>query len=415
MSETPLRAADRQRGFTVIELLVSLFVTVVIILAVLALFDFTNRLARAQTNVADMQQSQRTAQYDSMRLIRMAGRGGLPMGNLPAGVAVGVRDNVAAGDRIGGAGTPEVLPTSDVLTVRGVFAAPLYQIASADPNAYQLTLQAGAPVGGTLRIRNRTPTGIPQNLTYLKEAVEKRRPEGLLIVSPLNSDVHAVVELDPAASDVSDDDQYVIAFRIAGGQHTAAYAAFSSDGPGSFPANLTTAAFVGLLEEYRFYVRQEFAVRGDPASDLAAKLSRARVYPGTDSPWDGDAENWQADVADNIVDLQVALGLDTPNGGCTLKADETNCSIAETADGEADDWMLNGERAPDPAFAGASLHYVRLSTLARTDRGDWRYQAPLLVRIENHAFAPASPLNSIANRQFRRRHLRTVIDMRNLG
>ena len=415
MSGIQPQVADRQRGFTVAELMVSLFVTLTVLLAVLSLFDFTNKLSRAQTNIADMQQSLRVAQDDTVRLIRMAGRGGLPVGNLPNGQAVAVRDNVAAGSLIGGAGTPEIQAESDVLTIRGVFSSPLFQVASADPAAFQLTRVAGAPVSGTVVVRSTTPTGIRQDLARLKDAVDNRRPEGLLLVSPLDGSVHAVAELDPAASSVTDPDRYVLAFKITGGTNTAGYSQFSSDGPGTFPASLAAVAFLGLLEEYRFYVRQELAITGNNASDLASKLSRARVYPGTQAPWSDDAGNWRQDVADNVVDFQIALGLDSANGGCTLAADEAGCALAETADGDKDDWMFNGEKAADPAFAAASLEYLRLSTLARTDRGDWQFQAPLLARIENHAFTAASRLNSPRDRQFRRRLLRTVVDLRNLG
>lgn len=405
-----------QRGFTLVELAVSLFVTVSVMLGVLMLFDFSNKLSRVQTNVTDMQQSLRVAQYDVTRLIRMAGRGGLPVGTLPDGAAVAVRDNVPASSHIGGGtDTPEIVPGSDVLTVRGVFTAPIHQIASADPAAFQLDLQGGVPVGGNVRVRSATPTGIPQDLRLLREAVTANRPEGLLLVSPQNSDLYAVVELDPASSDVSNPDHLRIAFRITGGTHTTGYSRFSSAGAGTYPADLTNAAFLGILEEYRFYARLDFAVDGNPASDLTPKLSRARVYPGTEAPHGGDESNWRADVADNIVDLQIALGLDTPYGGGTIAANPTQGGIAETADGEDDDWLLNGERAFDPAFlAGADLHYVRLNTLARTDRRDKEYQAPALVRIENRAFDASSPFNAREDRMFRRRLLRTLVDMRNL-
>lgn len=407
----------RQRGFTLVELAVSLFVTVSVMLGVLMLFDFSNKLSRVQSNVTDMQQSLRGAQYDVTRLIRMAGRGGLPVGALPNGAALAVRDNVPAGSRIGTTpDAPEVVPGSDVLTVRGVFTAPIYQIASADPAAFQLNLQGGAPVSGTIRVRSSTPTGIPQDLRALRDAVTENRPEGLLLVSPQNSDLYAIVELDPAASDVtSNPDELRIAFRITGGSHTTDYARFSSAGPGTYPPNLTNAAFLGIVEEYRFYVRQDFAVDGNPASDLTPRLSRARTYPGTEAPYGGEDANWRADVADNILDLQVALGLDTPYAGGTVAANPTQGVIAETADGQDDDWLLNGERSFTPAFlANADLHYVRLNTLARTDRRDKEYQAAELVRIENRAFSAGSPSNSREDRMFRRRLLRTVVDMRNL-
>ena len=57
---------------------------------------------------------------------------------------------------------------------------------------------------------------------------------------------------------------------------------------------------------------------------------------------------------------------------------------------------------------------MRLNTLARTDRRDKEFQSPELVRIENRAFDASSPFNSREDRMFRRRLLRTVVDVRNL-
>jgi type II secretory pathway pseudopilin PulG len=424
---------SRQRGFTLIEVSVSLIVTIIVLLGVLALFDFSNRLTRVQTNISDMQQSLRVAQNDSVRLIRMAGRGGLPLGNLPDGTAVVVANNVADGTHVGDATTPEVVPGSDVLTVRGVFEAPTYQIETADDTAFTLTPPA-APTNGTIRIRNTTPTKIPQDLKMLKDAVDKQRPEALLLVGSQGSDVWVVVELDPGNSNVTNPNSFVIGFKVTGGMHTSDYLKFSSAGAGVFPPELKTASFVGLLEEYRYYVRREHAVPGDKTSDLAPKLSRARVYPGTQAVWGGvdeygDAgadENWRADIADNVFDFQVALGLDTPAkdptaAACaagTIKSDDKHCGIYESADGETDDWMYNGEATTDPAlFAGSNLYYIRLSTLARADRRDKDYQAPTLVRVEDNKYdkPETTVFNSDEERMYRRRILRTVIDMRNLG
>jgi prepilin-type N-terminal cleavage/methylation domain-containing protein len=419
MIEIPPAGPARQRGFTLIEVMVSLIVTVIVLLGVLTLFDFSNKLSRVQTNISDMQQSLRVAQTDAARLIRMAGRGGLPLGTLPDGWAVAVRDNVASGSHIGDGTTPEIVPGSDVLTVRGVFTSPIYQVNTANPAAFEFDNPA-APTGGTIRIRNTTPTAIPQDLTALKEAVQKARPEALILVSPQDAGVWVVVKLDPS-SVVTDPNEYVIKFTI-----TPEYLKFSSAGAGTFPTTLKSAAYVGILEEYRYYIRRSFAVTGDDSSDLTPKLSRARVYPGTDDPWGGDAENLHADIADNIFDLQVALGLDTAAKdpaavGCTggtIASDEVNCGIYEAADGENDDWMYNGEKNTDPlSFANSDLHYVRLTTLARTDRRDKNYVAPTLVRVEDNKYdnPDTSVFNSDKERMYRRRILRTVIDMRNLG
>jgi Prokaryotic N-terminal methylation motif len=426
MSESRIPQRPHQQGFTLVEVAVSLIVTVVVLLGVLALFDFSNRLTRAQTNISDMQQSLRVAQSDAVRLIRMAGRGGLPVGNPPTGMAVAVQNNVADGTKIGGGATPEVVPGADVLTIRGVFSSSVSQINIAAP--FTLTPSVAAPTAGSLVISNPGPSGIPQDLTAITDAIKKGRREGLVLVARNDPGIWAVVELDPGNSNVTDPSNITVAFKITGGTHTADYLKLSST-PGSYPAGtsgLSTAISVGIVEEYRFYIRREYAVAGDKTSDLAPKLSRARVYPNTQTPWSDDDTNWKVDIADNIFDLQVALGLDTPAndpgaGACTggtIASDDINCSIYESADGENDDWMYNGEKNTNPAlFANSTLYYIRLTTLARTDRRDKDYQAPVLERVEDNFYdtADTSIFNSTNERMYRRRLLRTVIDMRNLG
>jgi type II secretory pathway pseudopilin PulG len=441
LSRPQIPRASRQSGFTLIEVTVSLIVTVIVLLGVLALFDFSNKLSRVQTNISDMQQSLRVAQTDSVRLIRMAGRGGLPVGNLPNGFAVAVRNNVgkAVGDvlTIGDAGTPDIVHGSDVLTIRGVFSTPIYQLNSEGGAASFTVTPAAAPVSGTLHILANTPSGIPQDVTAIKDAIDKHRPEALVLVSAQGSDTWVVVELDPANSDASNLADIKVGFKISGGTHTADYLTFSSAGAGTYPSTLTSAAFVGILEEYRFYVRRTFEIPGNDKSEMAPKLSRARTYPGTQVPWSDEADNWQTDLADNIFDLQVALGFDTAAkdpaaAACaagTIASDDVNCGIYESADGENDDWMYNGEKTTDPAlFANSDLYYIRLSTLARTDRPDPNYTAPPLVRVEDNVYdtddgkklntlniVQGDRIDSTFGLQFRRRILRTVIDMRNLG
>lgn len=411
MTDLPIRARARQSGFTLAEMAVSLFVTVSVILGVLMLFDFTSKLSKVQSNVADMQQSLRIAQHDVVRLVRMAGRGGLPVGSLPAGVAISVRNNVGPGERIGGGATPRIVEGTDVLTVRGVFAAPIYRLPEPGRIDFDGVGGPGGATSGTIVIPAAEPANLAQDLEPLRQAIQRNRPEALVLVSRQNSSVYAVVELDPSNS-VASDSQVTLAFHINGGQHAGSYRTLSPSG--AFPATLTAVAFVGLLEEYRFYVREEHANRGDDSSDLTPKLSRARTYPATDVPYAEDEDNWQNDIADNIVDVQVAFGLDTMNGGCSIAESESTCTIEETEDGTGDDWLFNETSAPEPALlAGAPLHYVRLSTLARTDRRDINYEAPLLVRLEDHDFS-GSALNEREDRMFRRRLLQTVIDMRNL-
>jgi prepilin-type N-terminal cleavage/methylation domain-containing protein len=420
----------RQAGFTLVELLVSLAVTVILLLGVMATFDLNGRVTKVQTNVADMQQSLRIAQDEVIRTVRMAGRGGLPFADppsslIPLGVAVSVRDNVADNQlMVAGEEKTRILPGTDVLTVRGVLSTTLYQANASGA----LTLSPKVnPTRGTLTISDVSPGGVAQDLTPLRDAIkpETATPEAIVLVSTLDDAIHAVVELVPEES-VNNGSSVTLAFRVSGSTRSNAYGKLSS--AGTFPSALQNVAYAGIVEEYRYYVREEHAVAGDRTSDLIPKLARARFYPGTDTPYKADPAgkdvegNARVDLADNILDFQVALGFDSANGGARKDdADNvgTDDQILETADGKDDDWLLNGstDKPADAVWQGPpspSLQYVRVTTLARTDRRDSQYQAPLLSRIEDHTYATSDAANSSSSRMFRWRLLQTVIDVRNL-
>jgi hypothetical protein len=439
-----------EAGFTIVEMVVALFVMVELILAVLLLFDFSNKLSRVQSNVADMQQSLRVSQYDTVRLIRMAGRGGLPVGPLTAvgpnanatatlqGIAVSVRDNVPAAATIAGAGTSEVVAGSDVLTVRGVFSYPIYQVL---PNAGTFFVD---PMAGTgwVKISATAPnatgvSGIPQHLEALVDAVlgkgnpPKPTLEPLLLVSPTNDAIYAVVELDPMTSDVSTPAVEVkIGFKFKNGLRTAAYNALSPGG--AYPAALNSVSSVGILEEYRVYLRSvsnnppaAAASAEDKAAALNPKLSRARTFPGSDDPYGpgtsladnaANVGSLSLDVADDVTDLQVALGFDSDQAGGSISAG-TATTLVDSGNAN-DDWLFND--ATDlpvnnlATWNAADLYYIRLNTLVRTGRPDPKYTAPLVVEIEDSSYA-ASAFNVGKNLNFRRRLLQTVVDVRNLG
>src|SRR6185295_11266989 len=145
----------RRSGFTVVELLIVLAVTLILTLIMLQLFNLSDRLARVQTRVSEMQQSLRIGQYDMVRLARMAGRGGLPSIQagtaLPSGIAVSVRGNVSGtGARLtpGDAGTPKLLEGTDVITLRGAFSTQIFQLNSLDKRTFRRWDDGANPAGG---------------------------------------------------------------------------------------------------------------------------------------------------------------------------------------------------------------------------------------------------------------------------
>ena len=414
----------RQAGFTVLEMVVSLGVTIVLLVAVLTTFDLHNRVAKVQTNVADMQQSLRVGQDELVRMLRMAGRGGLPLTEppgfpLPQGVALQITDNIAANQFMLASepATTRILPGTDVVTARGVFQT-LFQTNTSGA----LTLDSPVnPTRGTVTVLDVTPGGTNQDLTPLIAAIRAGTPEAILLVSTLDDAVHAVVQLVPEPrSVITGTSKVVLAFDITGSGLPAFYGTLSTGGV--FPASLRNVAYVGILEEYRYYVREEHAIAGDLNSELAPKLARARFYPGSNTPYQGLADNARLDLADNILDLQVSLAFDSANGGAR-KDDTDNIgvddTILETADGKDDDWLFNSasDKPTDAVWTGApapAVQYLRITTLARTDKRDFQYQSPKLTQLEDHVYLDTDAANTAVARSYRRRPLRTVIDLRNL-
>ena len=143
-----------------------------------------------------------------------------------------------------------------------------------------------------------------------------------------------------------------------------------------------------------------------------------RFRPGTEVAHPA-ATGLAEDVAENVFDLQIALGVDT----------DANETISEDGT-ENDDWLFNAAADVDAnglpkvttKWNGAGgalppLYYVRLTTLARTDRRDRNYQAPLLATVEDkdYSASPFNVFNSREERMFRRRLLTTVVDLRNVS
>lgn len=395
-----------QAGFTLIEMMISLLLSVALLVLVLQMFDYNSGVARTQNMVADMQQSLRAGQLDLVRNTRMTGRGGMPVGPVGVtGLGVAVMNDVPVGTSISATDdtTPDVLEETDVLTVRGVFESPIYQVNYAGGAVAFNPPPPAVPISGTINLSDPNRWSLPTNLQPLIDAVEEDRPEALIVVSPDADTTYAVVELDPDTSDVSDPTNLVIGFLVVGGSHSAAYQGLSAGG--GFPAALTNIAYVGILEEYRYYIRRRLEVPSDPNSQVLTTLTRARVYPGTEAPWDGDATSWEVPLADDVFDLQVAYGIDTNNDG----------NIDDNLDA-SDEWLYNhsGDNDGDAAWNAGRLYYLRVNTLAKTSRRELSFQAPLLGVVEDHDYTD-SPYNEELERRFRRRAVQTVIDLRNMG
>ncbi len=437
MRHSPHRptSSSRASGYSLIELIVSLGITIIVLLGLYQIFEKNTEVARIQTQVSDMQQSLRVAQNEMVRFIRMSGRGGLQDVLNNAGVrllpALSIQDNVPADTyAVPGKTESKVVEGTDVLSIRGVFTTPIYQINNADPTSFVLkdgsgpTTDPQAATGGEIIVRNPSPTGIPQNLQPLEDAINATSPEALILVSPVDEGIYAVVELDASNVDIPGV-QVTLRFTINSGTHTTEYGQLYLSGNLAspiLPSALSSVATVGMLEEYRIYVR-------DPDPDPVPSLAVARVYPNTDTvnnTLDPDAA--AVDIADGISELQIALGFDSDVGPpqTDINGDgEIDIVITETENGEDDDWLFNApgddpNDAPwvppwDDTIPGAPraprLYYVRINTVAQIQTIDRHYAAPQVQRLEN---SPLATINDDDERRFRRHLLQTTIDLRNL-
>ncbi len=447
------------RGFSLIELLVAMLIAVEILVAGALVFDFNNRMAQVQTQITDLQQSLRIAQTDMARLVRMAGRGGLPSELAPgavfnpsdpipalSGLALEVRSNVTSANHFVGRGTtvsPAAIDGTDILTIRGCLSTSVYQLNPLefewDPDDDGVANQA------SLVINKISVAGVRQPLKPLLDEINAY-PSGpgikgkLILVSPESRSVYGIAEITgvpTVGGSASDPDSLTFTTTLK----------LDTNSPLNpidtdlvvparrFPPKMT-ASYGCFLEEYRYYVYEK---AGDALTPQFPRLARARFEPGTEEPYQGDSANFQLDLADGVFDLQVALGLDTDYPSTVASTpgsfgdDSDNIGVDDTvfegpvgdsAQRAQDDWLFN-DAADVPTDTQYTTHggttqaglpvqvyFVRLSTWARTRRSDPRFVAPTYTPVEDETFNPT--YWSTDAQQFRKRALTTIVDMRNI-
>lgn len=408
---------NRRGGYSLIELTVAMSLALSFSIFVLNLLDMASDIGRVQIDLGDVQQGQRVVHNHLADAVRMAGRGGLP-----PNLAVNVADNVPDDYEVGGNPTVD---GSDVLRIRGVFEALFVVDSTVQTNfGFDSTTREGFVIVDSLM-----PTAIArQPLDMVEDALADNRPMALVISSTRSQETFAVVEMSSnttvSAADVDGNGQTeewekraVLRFsaKPTDGTYNAAYTAMSSD-PTGWPAQLTRAATVGILQEYQFYLREpQTAVDGGRPT-----LVRAELYPGTDVVV-GDAANGRVGIADNVIDLQLARAFDTD---LDFRLDE------DPENPDTDEWLGNHPEDETPSVVGfateaqmealgwpvALMTHVQVSTLVRADRPDLDFISAAMGGFQNRSYdEDDSPRgDDVPERRFRRRQHSTVVDVRNL-
>jgi hypothetical protein len=434
------------------ELVATLGVMVVAIVGALTFFDASTRLAENQVNLAELQSTHRLAQQEMVRLLAMSGAGGLAdgidpglataesLGNegvFPNGLAISVMNNVPSGTDLGDSDTPLlVVPGTDVLILRGSFSRSVFIV---EPQL-DLVLDGAGEIDLVVSAsKNLDELGVDlltgaedQDVERLQEGTASSRPEAFIVYDRYKPSAFAVLEYVSSSVSVRGDGKNEMDLRLSLGSGAAYHEAYGKmtlgtslvQGAGgqtwTIPGTTTDVQLpkqigaVGLIEEYRYFIRQAREVEDQPQSRVTATLTRARYFPGTDDLHPEGA----IDLADNIIDLQVALGVETvPKDGQLLE-------IGDAAD---DDEVLYNFPGDDDGLAAitsspwadpdAELVFVRLSTVAQSDRPDRDFPGAVIDLVEDHDYSadtPPSIFNAGSYGKLRKRLLQSVVEVRNL-
>lgn len=350
-------------GFSLVEALVSLLLLTIIIVSFLAMLNTFSRVAKIQGSLADSNENLRYSMAALIRLIRMAGTGGIPIVYRPSAtrllpLAVDMVDNASAGTSFTSSisGLPwgldanrSVIANTDVLRIRGVMTTPIYDV------------DGGNFSGSTLNVPSTSPwTAGAQTLVSMPSASGRALLISLqnpMDISPglggiRRYGLYRIVEVanNPAISAGSLPIQF----------DDSASEAYASLNPGASTQVVAKQSYAaGFVDDFVFYIaRNSF---NEPS------LYRLRVKTA-------GGRATAEELVPNVSDFQVSLG-------CDINIDQ---SIAPS------EWYfsdgVSGGPSPDQF---AALREIRISMISRTGDRDLTWTSR--VNIPENGVALSGP------------------------
>jgi len=457
------RKASPRRGYSLIEMLVSLAILSILLVGLLALMDTSVRVQAVEGGVSDAQQGVRYAATRLTSLVRMTAAGGMAptMAILPA-------NNVAAGttltDNLATSANHPVRVGTDMLRFRGVITGPLFGLQTGTPSDvttdgaghtivtihtvnsncyynnpafYALTYAACSavnpdpPLTGpdtfsqvTAAWAASTTTGVTTGEVYviLSGALE-RNDAGFVGMSVYN--VGKLIS--PGAVDSHPNSIQTTNLPNGGAERTLTLTLDLNDANakkfnlGTGGPVITGVGYVhcGILDDYTVFVHDGAeGAEASPSSDS----TKQHPYLGLARLWtNGATPTYEVQVlAEDVEDFQVAYGIDsgaTPDGVI---------SLTESATANADEWQGNVASETFPAITttgytrvdsffntttGVSLlKLLKIAIVAKPVNADLKYKGPgaLGISVMDSAAAPVSTTD-----RYRRRVLDFVVDLRN--
>lgn len=456
-------SSSREGGFTLVEILVVVFLLAITMVALLAVFDASTRINKSEQEIADAQGQVRYGVYQMIRVIRMAGAGGLfvtqavltapdpDLGGITA--PGGTYDNVTGGSvtNLAGVQVP-VRPGTDMIEVRGVILSPLL--------GFDLTSGCGTCTGDSvLDVRpvvrsdaggqhvNHHATNRPQFAAIDSHTAGATAERPVFVLVAANDDLHSGCS-DPRPGGLQRNPQATYNVGVLSSPTTLVSANtfgsvdFASEDARQLSTELpaedvpldpepaiVTVRRAGVLDDILYFIDDT-----DPEHPALARGIRR-----------GDRFDVAA-VADDVENMQIAYGVDGLYGGDAVLPDDalgrlvavtgedTDPNISTQVDG--DEWAPNvageamfvpadfqSQQPPPVTFTHASVEEchgprllgVMISLVAKSRNPDPTYRAPLALglRTMNSPAAPSLYPTPLTSPRYRRRIQLVKISLRN--
>ncbi|MDQ5871417.1 MAG: PilW family protein [Acidobacteriota bacterium] len=426
-----------ERGFTLIEVIVTTVVLAVVMVGLYVLLDSSNKLAKQETNVAEAQQSVRIGIYELSRVIRQGRVGGLFIANavLPIG------NNVAGGGSLRDIANNEhfIRAGTDVIGVRGILSGDKYALTTGDVTCAG---SCATTTAMTITIRSTSTNGVSNYTPGEMPSLSAKTRDFYFVVADGSTEV-----VTTATGSFLVPVYYVGLVDTAGTWYTqtgtpATTFSFVMDPQDTGARKLYSAAPTattldkpfsgGVVDEVRFFVDEGATDGSSSTADTHPALAEATFDPSSG--------NWDIQpLVQEVEDFQVAYGVDGADG--TAKDRGVAPSTINVTGAHLDEWVGNVDneietRLPltvtDPkrvdAFIDASkpsgptspiatvatLRSVMVSLVVKSSDPDFKYDGPG-ARGMKVLDSTARPFSAAAStgRPYRRRLQSIAVSLRN--
>ena len=450
-----------EEGFTLIEMVVVVFLLAIAMLGILAVFDASARINKSEQDVADAQGAVRYGVYQMTRAIRMAGSGGLfvtqAVVNAPdpqlAGVTVGSGrgyDNVT-GATVTDINTGVAIPVrdgTDMIEVRGVINSPLlgFNPGTACPNCTGVAAINVPAITATAFNQphyNNSAANRPQFAAIDAYTASATAGRPMLVMVSANDDIHPGAAASTAVSRYPQPSYNVgaltgptdlVASGNFGGINFADGVAIEFDteipsATAATPNVIANMRHIGVMDDLIFFIDNT-----DPLHPALAQGTRRGAAFDV------------VRLADDVEDMQIAYGVDTDGNDAinrlvgTVAGTDTDANVSTQVDG--DEWRPNvtgeaiyvatdfqSDQPPPASFTHGPttahfprLHGVMVTLVAKSKDPDPTYRSANArgVVVMNSPTGVNPPYPDVAQYptfsaqpQFRRRVQTIKINLRN--